>query len=89
MGHGLRPAGRIIIGCFELLSRPVALLEEAYTANPKAPRFEGSDHFLGLGRRGAAIAPSLTKHIAEALQADAQIAKERRKAREEQALAKK
>ena len=74
---------------FELLARRVALLEEAYTANPKAPRIEGSDYFLGLGRRGAAISPALTQHVALSLHADAAIQKERRRAREEQALANK
>ena len=74
---------------FELLARRVALLEEAYTSNPKAPKFDGADYFLGLGRRNAAVAPALTKFVAESLQADAQIQKERRKAREEAALAKK
>ena len=74
---------------FEILARRVALLEEAYTANPKNPRFDGSEHFTGFGRRGAAIAPQLTQHVAQALQSDAMIQKERRKAREEAALQKK
>ena len=75
--------------CYEVLSRRVALLEEVYTANPKQPRFDGEDVFMGLGRRTAAIAPALSKHVADSLQADAAIQKERRKAREEAALAKK
>ncbi len=74
---------------FELLSRRVQLLEEAYTANPKNPRFEGSEFFQGLGRRTAAVAPQLTSYAATQLQSEAQIAKERRKAREEATLAKK
>ena len=77
------------LASFELLSRRVQLLEEAYTANPKAPRFEGSDHFQGLGKRTAAVAPQLTAHVAQQLQGEAQIQKERRKAREEAALARK
>ena len=75
------------LASFELLSRRVRLLEEAYTANPKNPRFEGSEYFVGLGRRSCAVSPALTAHVASALQADAQIQKERRKAREEAALA--
>ena len=75
------------LACFELLARRVALLEEAYTANPKNPRFEGSEHFQGLGRRTAAISPALTSFVASSLQSEALIQKERRKAREEAALA--
>ncbi|CAK0856855.1 unnamed protein product, partial [Prorocentrum cordatum] len=73
----------------ELLSRKVQLLEEAYTANPKAPRFEGGEHFQGLGKKVAAAAPQLTSHVALQLQGEAHIQKERRKAREEAALARK
>ena len=68
--------------------RSGALLEEASTTNPKAPRLEGSYYFPGLGRRGAAITPAFTQHVAQSLQADAAIQEERRKAREEQALGK-
>ncbi len=75
------------LACFEVLARRVALLEECYTANPKNPRFEGTEHFSGLGRKTAAVAPDLSKHVATALQAESQIAKERRKAREEASLA--
>jgi hypothetical protein len=75
------------LSCFELLSRRVQLLEEAYAANPKAPRFEGGEYFQGLGRRNAAVDPALTQYVAQQLQSDAMIQKERRKAREEAALA--
>ena len=75
------------LSSFELLGRRVQLLEEASSANPKNPRFEGSEYFSGLGRRGAAVAPTLTAHVATSLQADVAIQKERRKAREEAALA--
>ncbi|CAK0900570.1 unnamed protein product [Prorocentrum cordatum] len=77
------------LASFEILSRRIQLLEEAYTSNPKAPRFEGSEHFQGLGRKVAAVAPLLTSHVALQLQGEAAIQKERRKAREEAALAKK
>ncbi|CAK0853814.1 unnamed protein product [Prorocentrum cordatum] len=71
------------LASFEILARRVQLLEEAYTSNPKAPRFEGGQHFQGLGRRVAAAAPMRTSHVAGQLQGEAQIQKERRKAREE------
>lgn len=75
------------IASFELLSRRVALLEEAYAACPRNPRFEGHEYFAGLGRRTAAVSPALSQHVASALQPGAQISKERRKARDEAALA--
>ncbi|CAK0887158.1 unnamed protein product, partial [Prorocentrum cordatum] len=67
------------LASFEILSRRVQLLEEAYTSNPKAPRFDGSEHFQGLGRKVAAVAPQLTSHVALQLQGEAAIQKERRK----------
>ena len=73
----------------ELLAQRVALLEGACTANPKDPRWEGSEHFSGLGRRVAIVAPHLSQHIASALQSEASIAKKRKRAREETALVKK
>ncbi|CAK0813573.1 unnamed protein product, partial [Prorocentrum cordatum] len=48
----------------------------------RAPSFEGSEHYQGLGRRVAAVAPTLTSLVAGQLQGEAQIQKERRKARE-------
>ena len=75
------------LASFEVLARRVALLEESYTTNPKNPRFEGAEHFSGMGRKTAAVAPDLSKHVATALQAESQITKERRKAREEASLA--
>ncbi|CAK0895237.1 unnamed protein product, partial [Prorocentrum cordatum] len=68
------------LASFEILSRRIQLLEEAHTSNPKAPRFEGSEHFQGLGRKVAAVAPQLTSHVALQLQGEAAIQKERRKA---------
>ena len=61
--------------------------EEAYAANPKNPKFEASEHFAGMGRKIAAVASDVSKFISSALQAESQIAKERRKAREEVSLA--
>ena len=72
--------------CFELVARRLQLLEEAYSASPKAPRFDGQSHFMGQGRKQVAIAPALTAHVAGELRDEAAVAKERRKAREEHAL---
>ncbi|CAK0881159.1 unnamed protein product [Prorocentrum cordatum] len=77
------------LASFELLARRIVLLNEAYTANPKSPRFKGSEHFQGLGKKAAAVAPQLTSHVALQLQGEAQIQKERLMAREEATLARK
>ena len=65
------------------------MLEEAYAANPKQPRFDAQSqlHFMGQGRRSSAVAPALVAHVAAELRDEASVAKERRKAREEAALA--
>ena len=75
------------LASFELATRRVQMLEEAYAANPKQPRFDSQLHFMGQGRRASAVAPSLIAHVASELRDEAAVAKERRKAREESALA--
>ena len=62
------------------------MLEEAYGSNPKQPRFDAQSHFMGQGRKTTAVAPALVAHVAGELKDEAQVAKERRKAREEAAL---
>jgi hypothetical protein len=74
------------LACSEIASRRVQLLEEAYSVNPKAPRFDGSHHFQGLGKRNLAVMPELASHVADSLKTEAAISKERRKAREEASL---
>ena len=75
------------LASFELATRRVQMLEEAYAANPKQPRVDSHFHFMGQGRRASAVAPSLVAHVASELRDEAAVAKERRKAREESALA--
>ncbi|CAE8582249.1 unnamed protein product [Polarella glacialis] len=72
----------------EILSRRIQLIKEAHRVNPSAPDYSAGDHFLGTGvrRNGAAIAPDLSKFVAEELRAEAAISKEARKAREEKGL---
>ncbi|CAE8634396.1 unnamed protein product [Polarella glacialis] len=72
----------------EILSRRIQLIKEAHRVNPSAPDYSAGDHFLGAGvrRNGAAIAPDLSKFVAEELRAEAAISKEARKAREEKGI---
>ena len=75
------------LACFEVLARRVQMIEQAYSANPRQPRWEGQEHFMGIGQRGSATMPGLRAHAAQGLSADALLAKEARKAREEAAAA--
>ena len=77
-----------LAGC-ELLIRRLQLIEEAHVLSPGAPSYEGSEHWLGTGRRkgGVLVAPALAKHVAEKVRDEHAVAKERRKAREERRLA--
>ena len=71
------------LGCFELLVRRLQMLEEACGANPKAPRLDAQNRFMGRGKNNVAVAPALVAHVAGKLRDEAAVAKERRKAREE------
>ena len=72
----------------EMLCRRISLIKEAHRVSPSQPDYSASDYFMGWGSRraGATLPPQLTSHVAEALRNDAAIAKEARKAREEQVL---
>ena len=68
----------------ELIMRRRQLLADAHADKPLNPKWEDSEHYLGMGERarGAVIAPSLRSHIAAELSKQTATAKERRKARE-------
>ena len=73
---------------FEHLVRRLQLIEEAHVLSPTSPSYEGSEHWLGTGRRrgGVLINPSLAKHVASRIRDETEVAKERRKACEEKRL---
>ena len=48
--------------------------------------WEGSEHFMGLGRRARGIAPALQSHVAARLKDEAEVDKQRDKAREARKL---
>ena len=74
--------------CAEICARRLQLIKEAHRINPGAPDYTAGDIFMGSGlhRNGAAIDPGLSKFVADELRAEAAIAKEARKAREEKGL---
>eukprot|EP00971_Amphidinium_carterae_P299833 5957165-Amphidinium_carterae.2 len=72
----------------EILCRRWQLIREAYKVSPNAPDFSAADEFMGWGsrRHGGALAPALGRYVSEELRAQASVAKEARKAKEEKEL---
>lgn len=70
----------------ETLIRRLVTIEEAYRGRPDAPNYEHAEYMSGVTEPadGSLVPPALKKHTAERLKADAEIAKELRKAREVQ-----
>ena len=70
---------------FELLRRRIQLILEANSGS--GPRvWEGAEHFWGLGRRAKGVAPALQAHVAFRLKDEAEVDKQRSKAREARKL---
>ena len=69
----------------ELIGRRLAVIKEAHRLNPSTPDYTSADVFMGWqwNRNGATIAPDLSQHVATRLKAQADVAKEARKAKEE------
>ena len=72
----------------ELLCRRMLVIREAHRINPNAPEYSAADIYMGwrFRKSGQGYDAALAAHVAEALKAEASIAKEARKAREEQNL---
>ena len=64
----------------ELVVRRVQLILDANSG--ATPSWEGSEHYMGLGKRSKGIAPSLQSHVAARLKEEAEVEKQRQKARE-------
>ena len=72
----------------EVVARRLQVIEEAHRISPSNPDYSSADHFMGWGLRagGVTVAPGLRKHAASNLKAEAEVAKETRKAKEERRL---
>ena len=72
-------------GC-ELIARRMQVIREAHRISPSSPDYSAADHFMGWRwkRNAQGIDSSLSAHVASELKNEAAIAKEARKAREEQ-----
>ena len=60
--------------------------QRAHRISPSAPDYSAADHFMGwkFRRTGHGVDADLSAHVANELKTEASIAKEARKAREEQ-----
>ena len=76
------------LACFEQLIRRLQLIEEAHVMSPANPSYDGAEHWLGNGRRkaGVLVFLQLARHVAGKVREETEVAKERRKAREERRL---
>ncbi|CAE8608177.1 unnamed protein product [Polarella glacialis] len=71
----------------ELIVRRMQVIKEAHRISPSAPDYSAADLFMGwpYRRGGRSVDPDLAAFVAGELKAEAAIAKEARKAREEEA----
>ncbi|CAK0897018.1 unnamed protein product, partial [Prorocentrum cordatum] len=69
------------LACMGLVGRGVQLIMGASSGGGAAV-WEGSEHFMGLGRRARGIAPALQSHVAARLKDETEVDKQRDKARE-------
>ena len=72
----------------ELVVRRMQVIREAHRISPSSPDYSAADHFMGWKYRksGQGVDSELAQHVANELKTEAAIAKEARKAREEQDL---
>ena len=65
----------------ELVARRIQLVLDANSGGGQA-NWEAAEHFLGLGKSAKGIAPGLQSHVAQRLKDEAELMKQRDKARE-------
>eukprot|EP00971_Amphidinium_carterae_P335962 6472068-Amphidinium_carterae.2 len=72
------------LACLEVVARRLVIIEEAYRLQPEAPSYGHAEYMSGVLEKedGTLIPPALKKHTAERLKADAEVAKETKKAKE-------
>ena len=69
------------LSSMELIARRVQLILDAHSSGAKAA-WEGAEHFMGLGKQAKGINPALQAHVAARLKDEAEVEKQRQKARE-------
>ena len=73
------------LACMELVGCRVQLIMDANSGGGAAV-WEGAEHSMGLGRHARGIAPALQTHVAARLKDEAEVGKQRDKAREARKL---
>ena len=81
----------INLACLEVLVKRRMLIESAYEGSPEAPKWEGSEHFMGYrdSDSGAFVDQQALKHRATRMKQDMEVLREHRLEREEDSLVKK
>eukprot|EP00973_Karenia_brevis_P082923 11499323-Karenia_brevis.AAC.1 len=74
------------LAAIEIVVKRRMLIESAYHGRPEAPRYDGSEHFMGFkdADMGEYIDPMVTRHQAMKLRIETEIAKEFRLKKEEE-----
>ena len=67
--------------CFELLARRWQLILSAHAKSAASPDYSGGEHFEGLERRRVGVAPQLQEYVAKKMKDEAEIEKQKDKAR--------
>jgi hypothetical protein len=71
-----------VLGSFERLARRWQAIMEAHSRDPLHPDYDVADKFSGMTDRGLCVAPALRAHVAKEVREEAEIDKQRSKARE-------
>jgi len=70
------------LASFELAARRWQLIISAHSKNAASPDYDGAEYFEGLEKRRFGVAPVLVEHVVKRMKDDAEIEKQRGKARE-------
>lgn len=71
----------------EVLARRLQTVFDAYELNPQRPNYEAARYFSGMGTATDAVAPELRSYVAKKARDEAELEKQRQKARELRAKA--
>jgi hypothetical protein len=70
------------LASFELVARRWHLILAAHSRKAAAPDYDGSEYYEGIEKKRFGIAPSLSEHVSRKMRDDAEIEKQKNKARE-------
>jgi hypothetical protein len=70
------------LASFELVARRWQLILAAHSRNAANPDYDGSEYYEGIEKKRFGIAPALSEHVSRKMRDDAEIEKQKNKARE-------